>query len=340
MSWVAAAVIGGSLVTAYAGNQAAKKASSASNYATDQSIAEQKRQFDINQQNMQPFIEGGTNAFKQLQAGAGGGQYTPEAFNYSGAPPSFSYNGQVPTYTPNAGFSFDSSNLTNDPAYKFALSQALEATNRQNAGSGMYESGNRAIALQDRAAGLASQQYQNAFNNALQGYNVNTANNANNYATEAGNEATAYQRALTGFGINQGNEATQYGRALQQNQLDQSNQATQYNQYQSYLNRLAAMAGIGQTSATSLGNQGATTAGNIGNAYLQNGVNQGNAAATQWGSINNAVQGGTNNYLTYLQNQKLLSMIPSATGGGSNGFTMPIAPNVNPYGLNSTVPTY
>ncbi len=48
-----------------------------------------------------------------------------------------------------------------DPGYQFAMDQALQATQRQTGTGGFQGSGNVLTALQDRAAGLASQQYGN-----------------------------------------------------------------------------------------------------------------------------------------------------------------------------------
>lgn len=46
-----------------------------------------------------------------------------------------------------------------DPGYQFAVSQALQATQRQQGAGGFQNSGNVNAALEDRASGLAQQQY-------------------------------------------------------------------------------------------------------------------------------------------------------------------------------------
>ena len=48
-----------------------------------------------------------------------------------------------------------------DPGYQFAVNQALQATQRSQGTGGFQDSGNVLTALQDRASGLAQQQYQN-----------------------------------------------------------------------------------------------------------------------------------------------------------------------------------
>ena len=56
----------GSVAGSNAQSKAAKSAANASQQATDASIAEQKRQFDIAQQNQQPWLTTGTSALNQL----------------------------------------------------------------------------------------------------------------------------------------------------------------------------------------------------------------------------------------------------------------------------------
>jgi len=63
---IAAAVVGGAVVggvaTAYSSRQAADAQSSASEHATDASIAEQRREFDLAQEVMSPYVERGDKA--------------------------------------------------------------------------------------------------------------------------------------------------------------------------------------------------------------------------------------------------------------------------------------
>lgn len=61
-------------------------------------------------------------------------------------------------------FQFDPSQIANNPAYQFRLSQGLEALDRRMGASGMLHSGNRMLGITDYAQGLASTEYENAFN--------------------------------------------------------------------------------------------------------------------------------------------------------------------------------
>jgi hypothetical protein len=79
----------------------------------------------------------------------------------------------------------------------------------------------------------------------------------------------AFNRALTGFNANTG----------ERNQL---------------YNRLAGVAGTGQTATNQIGAQGSNMAGNIGNAYMTSAANTGNAAMAAAGQRQSAFGGAAN----------------------------------------------
>jgi hypothetical protein len=70
-------------------------------------------------------------------------------------------------------------------------------------------------------------------------------------------------------------------------------------EFGNYFNRQAALAGIGQTATNTSAQAGLNTSGNISNAL----INQGNARASgiqdKYGSFNNAINGGIQNYLLW-----------------------------------------
>jgi len=78
-------------------------------------------------------------------------------------------------------FSFDPTQMEQNPAYQFVRDQAMQAVNRSAAKNRGLTSGNRAIALQDRAAGLASTEYGNEFQRQLQTYGANQGAQARNF---------------------------------------------------------------------------------------------------------------------------------------------------------------
>jgi len=66
MSWIAAAVIGGSVVTGAMQSKSASKAASAQTASAEAGIDEQRRQFDAVQQLLQPYVQAGTGALAGL----------------------------------------------------------------------------------------------------------------------------------------------------------------------------------------------------------------------------------------------------------------------------------
>lgn len=88
-------------------------------------------------------------------------------------------------------------------------------------------------------------------------------------------------------------------------------------------NRLAAMAGIGQTATGAMGN----AAGNFGVNAGQNYMGAANARASGYVGGANALTGGLNQYLNYTQSQNLLNSLRPQTGVPSNmGTTVPMQP--------------
>jgi len=143
-------------------------------------------------------------------------------------------------------------NLGEDPGYAFRLKEGQQALDRSAAARGGLISGRALKAAQRYGQEMGSQEYGNAYNRALTRYNA-----------DVNREATGYNRALTSYNADVNREATGY-------------------------NRLAAMSGIGQTAANTIGTAGqnyatgagniaGTMASNVGNIYNQQGVNQGNA---------------------------------------------------------------
>lgn len=192
MTWVAVAVgVGSVVVGAYSANKqsgAAKDAANASTQATQDSIAEQKREFDQNQANQAPWLAAGKNSLGQMQA-------------------------------LNSG---DFSSFTQSPDYQFPLQQGLLGLDNDAAARGSLYSGGHSADVLKFAQGLASQNYNN------------------------------------------------------------------------YYNRLAGLAGIGQTSANQLGYAGQNMANNITNLNMQNAQNQTNSIynrANAWSNFGNQVAG-------------------------------------------------
>ena len=246
--WVAGAVVGSSLIGSMGASDAANTAAQASGQASAASIAEQRRQFDINQANQAPYLAAGTGAVNTLanwmQPGGQFATTTPFDFNYD---------------------------QNSDPGTAFRMSEGVKALDRSAASRGGLLSGATLKGVQRYGQDLGSQEYQNAFN-----------------------------RYTTKFNATTGEEGALY-------------------------NRMAALAGTGQTAANQVGVQGANMASNIGNAYMTAAANTGNAAMAAAGQRNSAFSGAGNAlgrlYGNYGQSQQPNYYAPynvSGTGGGGN----------------------
>ena len=152
-----------SLFSASQNRSAASQASDAATQGAERSQALQYQMFQEQQKLQEPFRQAGVNALAKMQQQYGA---MPEAFT-----------GQV--------------NLGQDPGYAFRLSEGQKALDRSAAARGGLISGGALKAAQRFGQDLGSQEYQNAYNRALTGYNADVAR-----------EATGYNRlaALAGIG--------------------------------------------------------------------------------------------------------------------------------------------
>ena len=193
MSWIATAIVGGSVVSGLLSADAADSASDATTDASQASIEEQRRQFNLIRQDTAPYRVAGREALTTLR-------------------------------NLNAG-NFNA--FVESPGYQFTRDEGLKAIDRS------------AVA---RTGGLGGRSVKEA------------------------------QRYASGLA------STEFG---------------------NFWNRIAATAGIGQTAVGQSGTAGMNAAGNIGNAYMTAGAARG---ANEWNraqGINNAFQGGVQNYMLY-----------------------------------------
>jgi hypothetical protein len=109
-----------------------------------------------------PYIESGTEALGQYKEALG---VTPE----------------TPVFE---DFDFDESKMAESPAYKFIMDQEMQATDRLAAKNRGLTSGNRLIATQDRAAGVASQEYGNEWDRQFKGNEYNNQLMAAKYGVD------------------------------------------------------------------------------------------------------------------------------------------------------------
>lgn len=166
--WIAA---GAALYGAINSHNATNKAANASQNATNSAIGEQRREFNINQQNQQPYVSAGQNAVSML-TGLNSGNMS--AFHAS-------------------------------PDYQFTLGQGLQALDRSAAARGNLLSGGHSADVLKYATGLADQQYGNYYNRlyGLAGLGLGSAQNigsaGQNMAGNVGNLLTGNAARQGGF---------------------------------------------------------------------------------------------------------------------------------------------
>lgn len=141
-----------------------------------------------------PILSGGLSAYSQAQAV---GDIT-NAENKNKA-----------LLTPFLNETFSPGDLTQTPGYQFSLNQANAAGDRKDAATGNYYSGAALKESQDRAAGLASQTYNDAYNQFLQ-----TQQQKLGAAGSIAGQNDAIGSAKANAAIGTGNTLAQSGSAL------------------------------------------------------------------------------------------------------------------------------
>jgi hypothetical protein len=170
MTWVAVAIGGSSLVGGYIASKgqqqaadtqanAARESGAISKDVADRQLALQTRQYEEGVERQKPFLTAGTNALARMQAGE---------FAQPGA------------------FSFGANDFQADPGYAFRLSEGTKALERSAAARGGLISGPALKAASRFSGNLASEEYGNAYNRALTGYNANVARSDTGYNRLAG----------------------------------------------------------------------------------------------------------------------------------------------------------
>lgn len=208
----------------------------------DDIINRSQQSFDYAQKNLMPFISKGMEAFNKYQAKAQEGfEFKPFEEQFQ-SPKPFEYGDFKSSQEP---FRYDDFNFNyqESPDYQFIKNQALNSATNSQAAQGMGLSGATLKALQDRAAGLASTDYANQFNRAMQEYQYDRGADYNQYLGQYNRELGEYQYdrgADYTEHLNNYNQAQQ--EFAQRYNIDRANET---GAYQNYLNDLNTLSGLG-----------------------------------------------------------------------------------------------
>ena len=197
----AAAILGSAVLGAAASRSASKTQASAAQQAADV----QKSQFEQTREDQAPYRTAGYNALAEMQRTAG---------NVPGA------------------FKFGAGDYQADPGYAFRLSEGHKALDRQAAARGGLISGGALRAAQRYGQEMGSQEFGNAYNRALTGYNTDVARENqlyNRQAALAGIGQTSTNlvgQAGQNYATNVGNLMTSAGAANAAGQVGMANALT------------------------------------------------------------------------------------------------------------------
>jgi len=226
------AIIGSAILGAASSRSAAKTQAGAAQQAADI----QKSQFEQTREDQAPYRTAGYNALAEMQRTAG---------NVPGA------------------FKFGAGDYQADPGYAFRLSEGQKALDRQAAARGGLISGGALRAAQRYGQEMGSQEFGNAYNRALTGYNTGVASENQLYNRQAGlagigqTATNLVGQAGQNYATSAGNLMTSGAAAKAAGQVGMSNALTgglgtylNYNQNTALINALRG-GGIGSSSMMS-----------------------------------------------------------------------------------------
>lgn len=277
MTWVAVAVVGGSVIAGGSAIVAGNKAAGATQHGTDASIAEQARQYDTTRSDYAPGRSVNNSALDEIArmygfaspSGAAGREQAaaPMTVGDSQLPPGatftdkgkgwydVNYGGQRVGYLRPGGPNGKFVNDTGIDLSQFAPQPAASGTAAGGTGrpdmSGFFESPDYQFNLSEG---------QKAIDRSL----------------------VARSGALSGAAVKEG---TRFASGL----------ASQ--QYGDFTQRLLQIAGLGSAAVSGTAAAGANAANNNSAALINNGNNRASIYGQTAAGVNNAVQGGISNYM-------------------------------------------
>ena len=195
----------------------------------------------------------------------------------------------------------------NSPGYQNILNEALRAVNAGSATAGKFYSGNRAIALQNRAAGLADQDYGDWWNRQNTLYQTDLSQ----YNMDRGFAQQNYNTALQQYNVDRNvlNQNFEADRGYNNNvfNTDRAYGTDVFNQNRAYYTNLQNTQTGNLFNLLNLGQNSAAQTGNAGQNYAAQATAnnnalasaQGNAALANANNINNILGQGMQAYGLY-----------------------------------------
>jgi len=235
MSFIAVAIGGGALiggVTSLIGGHeqagAAKNAQELQAQEAQNALDFQKQQWNTQQQNQAPWLHAGQGAVSTLSNLLGSGQFAPWTGQF-----------QAPT----------AQQAEQTPGYQFQLQQGEQALQNSAAASGGALSTGNLKNINNYAQGVASTNYQQTYNNALQQYQQS-------YNQYQQNQANVFNRyaSLSGLGQTAAGQLGQEGQAASNNVGNIS--LTSGAQQGQNINNAAAATASGYVGAANAANSG------------------------------------------------------------------------------------
>lgn len=180
MSWAAVAIIGGSIIGGAISSGGARDAANTQAGAADRASETQKYMYDQTRKDQEPWRKAGEGALGGLQN------------------PDFQKN-------------FTMGDFQADPGYQFRMSEGTKALQNSAAARGSLNSGATMKALTRYSQGVASDEYQNAYNR----FNNDASTRYNRLSSLAGLGQTANNQV--------GNAGQNYANQVSQNQIGVGN---------------------------------------------------------------------------------------------------------------------
>lgn len=236
----------GAVASSRAQSSAAKSAANASQQATDQTIAEQRRQYDLSRADQQPWLTTGTSALNQLAGLYGLNTSNGSAMSQPG------------------GF--------NEAAY-LAANPDVAASIQQGGFGGSALNHYNEYGISEGRSGAGMTPTTGTPSAAIGGGGMKDFFTSPDYQFRQDEQMRALTARNAALGI-------QDSGAAQKSALTQSGNLAS-GEFNNYANRLASLAGVGQTAANNTAQLGQGFANNFGNAMNNNAQNLASSYATQ-----------------------------------------------------------